>query len=92
MRYIPFKIRRVVGSSMEPALAEGTIVVVHTWKKPKKDHVVMARVNDREIIKRIVKIEDDICLIYGDNELLSADSRQFGPIPINDVVGVVFTL
>lgn len=43
----------------------------------------------RILIKRISEINDDKVLVMGDNPLASTDSRTFGPITLDMVLGKV---
>ena len=82
-------VRRVVGTSMEPALYEGDIVFA--WhKKPKKGDIVIANAQGREVIKRITLFSPTQLYIQGDNASHSTDSRHYGPITASDVTGVVW--
>lgn len=77
---------------MEPALNHGQIVIGSSlpflFKKPEiGDIVVLA--HGRCIIKRIVKIEKDKIFIMGDNKKESTDSRSFGWINKQEILGKV---
>lgn len=86
---LPFAIRRVSGRSMEPALSEGSIVIVWRWAKTRPGNVVVAQHNGVEKIKRIQDIKDGQVYLVGDNPVQSTDSRQFGWLPLSHVQGRV---
>jgi len=81
-------IRRVVGLSMLPTLAEGAVVVGIT-KQPCVGDVVIAKVNKLEVIKRVKSIDDSGLFLVGDNPGLSTDSRAYGLIQESDVLAVI---
>lgn len=70
-------VRRVVGNSMLPTLKPGQIVI---GVKPKLavDGVVILVHKDKEIVKRLTKIDGNKLYITGDNPTQSSDSRNFG--------------
>lgn len=80
----------VHGRSMAPALPDGTSVLVRS-QAPHKDDVVVARLpdDDRIVVKRVYRIESDGHLfLRGDGEI-STDSRDYGTVPTDCVLGVV---
>ncbi len=83
-------IRRVVGSSMSPALTEGQLVIAHQVRNFRVGQVVVAYVDGHEVIKRIMKIEDGSVYLEGDNKNYSTDSRAYGPVSDVNIEGVVF--
>ncbi len=83
-------LRRVVGSSMLPMLRPGQLIVATTnFKQLRPGMVVVLRKNNRELIKRIERIEDGKVFVIGDNPASSTDSRQFGWLDIRTVVAKV---
>ncbi len=86
----PVFLRRIVGHSMAPHYYPNQIVVASRFKKPKIGDVVVARVNGTETIKRVIENEEGYVFLHGDNHYDSYDSRHYGKIHLNDVLGVVF--
>jgi hypothetical protein len=82
-------IRRIVGPSMQPALPPGTIVLGVRWLRPRPGNIVIARVNDREIIKRVADIGARGVYVLGDNAAHSTDSRSFGWLPSDSIKSVI---
>jgi len=74
---------------MEPALCDGDIVVARA-KKPTVGDVVIAKVQGREVIKRVTTHLPDSLFLQGDNKDYSTDSRQYGPVATRNVMGVVW--
>ena len=66
------------------------------WGRPAEGDVVAALRPDtgEMVIKRIGEIRGEpaspFYFLVGDNGLESIDSREFGPLPLNDIVGKVF--
>lgn len=84
--------RRVVGQSMAPALAEGQFVVALSGHY-KEGQIVIALVKDKEVIKRIKTIVGDDYYLLGDNLTASTDSRSYGPIGAVSILGrVIFKI
>lgn len=81
-------VRRVVGNSMLPTLPAGTLVIVRN-KQPVRGDLVVARLGNREVIKRAAKVGNGRVFLVGDNSDESTDSRQLGPVLKNDILGVV---
>ena len=79
---------RVSGRSMEPALLEGTTVLVKRGGVDVGD-VVLAQHDDVQILKRLDHLtEDGRLFLVGDGHA-STDSRDFGPIEPSRVIGRV---
>ena len=87
---------RVVGNSMEDTISEGDLI---TYKKinPKNfelevgDIVVAShpKIKSKLIIKRIYQIHQNKFDLRGDNSLSSTDSREWGLIELDLIVGKV---
>ncbi len=78
---------------MYPTLNDGQSVVSFNWaylgKKPKIGDVVVLKQGDKEIIKRVQNIQDEHIFVVGDNSQESTDSRHFGVVNVNQIVGKV---
>lgn len=86
-------LRRVVGRSMYPTLRNGQTIVVFTSRNFEVGDVVVAFVDNREVVKRIINKKDGKVFIVGDNEKESTDSRKHGWLIDTHVFGrVVFPL
>ena len=87
---------RVVGDSMEQTISEGDLI---TYKKitPKNlelevgDIVVAShpKIKNKLIIKRIYQIHQNKFDLRGDNSLSSTDSREWGLVELDLIVGKV---
>jgi signal peptidase I len=95
------------GHSMEPAIPDGTVLVINRlkyglrlpwqrsflirWSMPKPGEVVVFYTPSGQIaVKRCNNItEKGDFIVYGDNSLQSFDSRSYGPIPVDHIIGKV---
>lgn len=86
----PFMIRRVHGHSMLPVLPPGTVVYGWRWFMRLRPNAVIIFIREeREIIKRIDRVESDGLYVLGDHPDASTDSRHYGPIPHSTVMAFV---
>lgn len=86
----PLLFRQIVGHSMLPKLEDGRIVIASGWFRALSPHdVVIIRHEGIEKIKRIQQIAADKLFVVGDNGSESTDSRQFGWVDANCVLGKV---
>lgn len=90
---------KIAGKSMHPVLhdEDGVLVnrVAYLFGSPKIGDIVVAREprDGKIIIKRVIKIENSKYHIEGDNKTASTDSRDFGLIDKDDIIGkVIFVL
>jgi len=75
---------------MAPKLMPGQLVVATSWfRKLHPGQVVIIRRNNRELVKRIERIEDNKVFVIGDNLAASTDSRQFGWLDYRFIVARV---
>lgn len=83
----------VEGESMWPTLNEGDTVLVQPTSTAREGDIVLAKhpyKSSVKIVKRVAEILPDGALILkGDNPVESTDSRSFGSVSKNDVVGRV---
>lgn len=82
-------LRRVYGASMLPALKQGNIVLAVKKRKFKIDDIVILKINNKEVIKRIKKIKNSQVFLEGDNKEQSTDSREWGYIKKSKILGKV---
>ena len=83
-----FGVTVVEGDSMQPTISEGSIVIFERWKQARKEgDVVIVKMDEGQIIKRIDKIEEEQVYLLGDNLEKSVDSRTFGFVDQSRIVG-----
>jgi nickel-type superoxide dismutase maturation protease len=80
---------------MEPALRDGDwLIVAPLSGAPAPGQIVLARdprQPDQLVLKRVAAVNDGHCTLLGDRPEASTDSRVFGPVPVEDILGrVVF--
>jgi nickel-type superoxide dismutase maturation protease len=88
---------RVTGNSMQPLLQPGDEVLVDTRayreRLPVPGELVVARHPYQTGVKLIKRVQDvdehGRCLLTGDNPLYSSDSRSFGRITPENILGRV---
>lgn len=86
---------RVADESMEPSLAPGDYVLVNRWayrrRAPAAGDVVVLRdpeASARFLVKRVsARVDEKTLLVLGDNRERSRDSRHFGPVRREAIVG-----
>ena len=86
----------VSGASMEPSLRHGDRVIVdrgaYRRRSPRPREIVLAvdpRDPRREIIQRVGRVGDGGAWLEGDNRAASTDSRTFGPVLRDGILGRV---
>ena len=81
----------VSGHSMEPALREGDwVLVVPPRRTPRAGDVVLVRdprERTRLLLKRVADVTADGVVVHGDHDGHSTDSRTFGAVSPDLVVG-----
>ncbi|MEK7573403.1 MAG: S26 family signal peptidase [Patescibacteria group bacterium] len=80
---------RIEENSMSPFLNQGDLVIIFRTKNVKKTDVVVFEKDEDFYIKRVSKLEDSRYFLEGDNKKESKDSRKFGWIPKQQIVGKV---
>ncbi|MFZ2494407.1 MAG: S24/S26 family peptidase [Candidatus Saccharimonadales bacterium] len=82
--------RRVSGDSMTSCLHEGDIVVGTTRGVIRERSIVVAEVDNREVIKRVVDITpNQKYWLQGDNSPRSTDSRHYGMVDKSAILGIM---
>ena len=85
---------RITGHSMQPKLKENDLVLVskifYIFKSPSINDIVAFERSGKILVKRIIKISGNNYFISGDNKKDSFDSKAFGPIKKESIVGKVF--
>jgi nickel-type superoxide dismutase maturation protease len=79
----------VDGVSMVPTLAPGDHLLVRWRGRPKPGDVVVVRRGERLDVKRVSARAQEGWWVLGDNEAASTDSRAYGAVADEDIVGVV---
>jgi len=83
---------KVIGHSMEPTLRGNQVVIASSFPyffgNPSISDVVVLQ-HEKCIIKRIAKIKENKIFVVGDNISKSTDSRSFGWIDKNKIIGKV---
>lgn len=75
---------------MLPTLKSGQKALVYSWFfKPKIGDIIVVKMQDIDIIKRIKAISESGVFVEGDNKKESIDSRLFGPVLRQEIVGKV---
>ena len=82
-------LRRVEGESMMPSYSPGQTIVITTARHFKVGDVVVAFMNGKEVLKRIVDMHEGSVFLEGDNHEKSKDSRHYGWLADRHVVGKV---
>lgn len=88
---------RVDDRSMEPTLAPGDYVIVNRWSyrlhRPVRGDLVVVRDPEHAggfLVKRVADVANRSCFLVGDNAESSRDSRAFGPVSRDLIVGRVW--
>ena len=92
-RFIRYEIS---GESMLPTLRPGDFVIVdrrpHKDWRPSRGDIVLARdprERERTLVKRVSRCEEGDAWLLGDNPDSSTDSRTFGALPREYILGEV---
>lgn len=80
---------KIKGHSMIPEFAPGEWVLVRYNTKFEIGDVVLIDFKERIDIKRVTKIISDQVFVQGDNSEVSIDSRQYGAVRKDRIVGKV---
>ena len=98
---------RVTGDSMKPTLTSGAVVMLdpraYRSRSPQEDEIVVTRHprhTELPIVKRVAAVIENRTesstpstglILSSDNAAAGADSRAFGPVPLDLVVGTVIS-
>lgn len=86
----------VSGVSMYPTLKNNQFIIFNTLQDYKVGDIVVVDSSsflpEKYIVKRIIDISDEGVFLQGDNTEFSYDSRNFGYIPKDCILGVVHTI
>ena len=97
------RLLRVTGDSMAPTLAAGAVVMLdpdaYHGRNPRENEIVVARhprQAELRIVKRVAAVfESDTegvrLVLASDNAAAGADSRVFGPVAVDLVLGQVIS-
>jgi phage repressor protein C with HTH and peptisase S24 domain len=85
----PIFLRQVKGWSMKPTLKPDKLVAVSRRLKLKTGVIVVAKVDGRDVVKRIAKLKHDKVFLVGDNLINSHDSRNYGWLNQDKIIGRV---
>jgi nickel-type superoxide dismutase maturation protease len=84
---------RITGHSMEPTIKSKQMVLAsglfYLFKKPRIGDIVAFREKDKVFIKRIQRVVRDKYFLTGDNREDSLDSRKFGFISQEQILGKI---
>jgi len=92
-----FKRVRVVGESMQPTLSPGDEVLVRRCSRLRRVYPQPGQLlwlqhplrSDIQLIKRCERVMGSRVFVQGDNASESTDSRQFGPVSFDLILGCV---
>lgn len=71
---------------MEPSFREGNHVLTFNWVRPKVGDVIVFRVSNSFVVKRVRRMSGQNIFVEGDNKKMSS---KLGPIKIGQIVGKV---
>ncbi|MET7620839.1 nickel-type superoxide dismutase maturation protease [Streptomyces sp. NPDC005408] len=89
---VPFGVAEVTGPSMYPTLKHGDQLLVHYGAEVRPGDVAVLRhplQQDLLIVKRLVERREDGWWVLGDNPGAEGDSRVFGTVPHELLLGRV---
>lgn len=88
----PLKLMKIHGNSMIPYIKPNDYILIWKFvfkKSIKMDDVIVFRKDKTVMIKRVFEINDNEIFVIGDNKRESTDSRIFGSIAYDMVIGKV---
>src|SRR4029078_652112 len=84
-----FLLRQVRGESMSPALTPGTVVLAICVRTVRCGDIVEVRHEGLDKIKRVQHMQSGNIFVVGDNPTHSTDSRHFGWLAADRILGRV---
>jgi nickel-type superoxide dismutase maturation protease len=90
MTHWPLRRVNVVGASMRPSLEPGDRLLVVGFSRPRPGDVVAVvdpRDGERVMVKRVAAVDAAGVTVLGDAPDASTDSRTFGPVRPDQVLG-----
>lgn len=72
---------------MVPTLVPDDRIIIRYGKSFSVGDLIIFKRDDHTEIKRVERIEDDGLFVVGDNDLMSLDSRTYGLISPDSVIG-----
>ncbi len=85
----PFALYKVEGTSMLPTLKPGQRILVYRWGKAKVGDLVVFKKEAKTMVKRVEYVEKGRLNVRGDNTNYSTDSREWGELTKEEIIGVV---
>lgn len=82
-------LRRVSGDSMNPTLKNNQIILCSNDRNFKVGQVVLAHVKNREVVKRIAKIENGQVFLETDSKKHAHNGRYYATVIDTNIVGIV---
>lgn len=89
---LPWTTIAIAGSSMEPTTLSGDWWIVWRTRRVRERQMIAFRHPERPslmLVKRVVRPVDGGWWVEGDNPAGSDDSRTFGAVPVEALVGVL---
>lgn len=78
---------------MLPTLKPSQKIICFNWSylfsNPKAGDLVIAKVQDRELVKRVTRVENNRFFLEGDNKEKSTDSKKFGFLGKESILGKI---
>jgi nickel-type superoxide dismutase maturation protease len=85
----PFSCLQVQGESMSPTLKPGQYLISWNWFLNLKVGDLVVLKKERLMVKRAQKLRANEVFVVGDNPAQSTDSRQFGWISKDQILGKI---
>lgn len=96
LRFSPLFIVTVKGNSMNPTLKnnESVLMMKYWFLEPKIKDIVLCKhpITEKFLIKRLIKNNNNLFWVEGDNKEESTDSRGFGWIEKKYILGKVIQI